>query len=73
VIGTSFLAIELNWLAEQSRQPACQRHLASNAVPGDSALASIRSTVAQPTPQAPGEADFLFVQSSKGLTFDSRL
>jgi hypothetical protein len=34
------------------------------------ALASIKSALAQPTPQAPGEADFLFVQSSKGLTFD---
>jgi hypothetical protein len=34
------------------------------------ALAPFRSTLAQPTPQTPGEADFLFVQSSKGLTFD---
>ena len=31
---------------------------------------SIRSALAQPTPQAPGEADFLFIQSSKGLSFD---
>jgi hypothetical protein len=33
-------------------------------------FASIRSALAQPTPQAPGEADFLFIQSSKGLSFD---
>ena len=35
-----------------------------------SALASVKSASAQPTPQAPGEAEFLFVQSSKGMTFD---
>jgi hypothetical protein len=32
--------------------------------------ASIKSLFAQPTPQAPGQADFLFVQSAKGMTFD---
>jgi len=35
-----------------------------------SSLASIETALAQLTPQAPGEADFLFVQSSKGMTFD---
>jgi hypothetical protein len=35
-----------------------------------SSMASIKSALAQPTPQALGEADFLFVQSSEGLTFD---
>jgi hypothetical protein len=34
------------------------------------AFASTRSASAQPKPQSPGEADFLFVQSAKGLTFD---
>jgi hypothetical protein len=33
-------------------------------------MASIRSALAQPTPQSPGETDFLFVQSFEGLTFD---
>ena len=33
-----------------------------------SSLAAVKSALAQPTPQALG--DFLFVQSSKGLTFD---
>jgi hypothetical protein len=35
-----------------------------------SSLAALKSALAQPTPQAPGEADFLFVQGSKGMTFD---
>lgn len=35
-----------------------------------SSLAVLKSVSAQPTPQAPGEANFLFVQSSKGLIFD---
>jgi len=36
-----------------------------------SSLAALDSVAAQaPTPQNPGEADFLFVQSSKGLSFD---
>jgi hypothetical protein len=35
-----------------------------------SSLASLKAALAQPTPEAPKEADFLFVQSSKGLTFD---
>jgi hypothetical protein len=35
-----------------------------------SALASIKSVSAQPTPQAPGEAEFLFVQSSHAMSFD---
>jgi hypothetical protein len=30
----------------------------------------LKAALAQPTPEAPKEADFLFVQSSKGLTFD---
>jgi hypothetical protein len=34
-----------------------------------SSMASIKAW-AQPTPEAPKEADFLFVQSSKGMTFD---
>jgi hypothetical protein len=34
-------------------------------------LASIKSALAQqPTPEAPKEADFLFVQSAKGMTFN---
>jgi hypothetical protein len=34
-----------------------------------SSFAFFKSAHAQ-TPEKPGEADFLFVQSSKGLTFD---
>jgi hypothetical protein len=30
-------------------------------------MASIKSALAHPTPEALGEADFLFVQSSEGL------
>lgn len=33
-------------------------------------LVSIASAQAPPTPAAPKEADFLFVQSAKGMTFD---
>jgi hypothetical protein len=33
-------------------------------------LAWLKSALAQPTPEAPKEADFLFVQSAKGMTFD---
>jgi len=35
-----------------------------------SSLASLKAAVAQPTPEAPKEADFLFVQSAKGMTFN---
>lgn len=35
-----------------------------------SSLVSIKAALAQPTPQHPGEAEFLFVQTSKGMTFD---
>jgi hypothetical protein len=35
-----------------------------------SSLTSLKIAQAQPTPDAPKEVDFLFVQSSKGLTFD---
>jgi hypothetical protein len=35
-----------------------------------SSIAWIKSVFAQPTPQTPGEADFLFVQSAKGMMFD---
>jgi hypothetical protein len=33
-------------------------------------LAWLKGALAQPTPEAPKEADFLFVQSAKGMTFD---
>ena len=46
-----------------------RRFIAATAVAASS-LASLKSALAQPTPEAPKEADFLFVQSSKGLTFD---
>jgi hypothetical protein len=35
-----------------------------------SSLASLKGALAQATPEAPKEADFLFVQSAKGMTFD---
>jgi hypothetical protein len=38
-----------------------------------SSVAPSRLALAQATPQKPGEADFLFVQSSKGMTFDKSM
>jgi hypothetical protein len=35
-----------------------------------STIASLQTATAQPTPEAPKEADFLFVQSAKGMKFD---
>ncbi|MGE0038632.1 MAG: hypothetical protein AB7S93_23695 [Xanthobacteraceae bacterium] len=46
-----------------------RRFIAATAA-GASALASITDALAQATPEAPKQADFLFVQSAKGLAFD---
>jgi len=46
--------------------------IAPTAVVGSSA-ASVKSVFAQATRQAPGEADFLFMQSAKGMTFDKAI
>ena len=46
-----------------------RRFLATAAV-GISSLASLKAARAQTTAEAPKEADYLFVQSSKGMTFD---
>jgi hypothetical protein len=47
-----------------------RRKFIATAAVAASSLASLKAALAQPTPEAPKEADFLFVQSSKGLTFD---
>jgi hypothetical protein len=47
-----------------------RRKFIATAAVAASSLASLKAALAQPTPEAPQEADFLFVQSSKGLTFD---
>ncbi len=49
---------------------ATRRSFIATAVVAASSLASIKSGLAQTTPDAAQKADFLFVQSSKGLTFD---
>jgi hypothetical protein len=56
-----------------SRKPdmTTRRNFIAAAAVAASSMASIKSALAQATPQAPGEAEFLFVQSSKGLTFDT--
>ena len=46
-----------------------RRFIAATAA-GASVLASVTDAFAQAIPDAPKTADFLFVQSAKGLTFD---
>ncbi len=47
-----------------------RRNFIVTAAVAASSLASLKAAVAQPTPEAPKEADFLFVQSAKGMTFN---
>jgi hypothetical protein len=47
-----------------------RKFIATAAVAASSLVSLKAAALAQPTPEAPKEADFLFVQSSKGLTFD---
>ena len=47
-----------------------RRSLVAATAMAATSLASITSARAQATPEAPKMADFLFVQSSKGMTFD---
>lgn len=47
-----------------------RRSLVAVAGMATTALASTASAQAPPTPATPKEADYLFVQSAKGMTFD---
>lgn len=47
-----------------------RRSFIATAAAAASSLASLKAALAQPTPEAPKEADFLFVQSAKGMTFN---
>jgi hypothetical protein len=49
---------------------ATRRNFIACAAVAASSFASIKSALAQATSEAPKQADFLFVQSSKGMTFD---
>lgn len=55
-------------MSRKSRMTTRRNFIATAAVAATS-LAAFKPALAQTT-QAPGEADFLFVQSAKGLTFD---
>ena len=47
-----------------------RRKFLTTAAVAASSLAPLTTALAQPTPEAPKEADFLFVQSAKGMTFN---
>jgi hypothetical protein len=47
-----------------------RRRFIATAAIAASSLPSLKTALAQVTPEAPKEADFLFVQSAKGMTFD---
>jgi hypothetical protein len=47
-----------------------RRSFIATAAVAASSLASLEGVLAQPTPEAPKEADFLFVRSATNMTFD---
>ena len=47
-----------------------RRKFISTAAVAASSLASLKVALAEPTPEIPKDAEFLFVQSSKGMTFN---
>jgi hypothetical protein len=51
-------------------QMTTRRKFITTAAIAASSLAWTKTALAQPTPEAPKEADFLFVQSAKGMKFD---
>lgn len=55
-----------------SRKPQTptRRHFVASAAIAASTIASLKVAIAQPSPEAPKEADFLFLQSAKGVKFD---
>ena len=48
-----------------------RRSFITTAAVAASSLVSLKTVLARPTPEAPKEADLLFVQSSKGMTFNT--
>jgi hypothetical protein len=57
-------------MSRKLERTTTRRNLMAAAAVTASSLASIRPVLAQAIPELPKEADFLFVQSSKVMTFD---